>query len=108
LFRADDSEKGKNMPVVISTQPHKFARKFYKKGAKLTVTHREAQWLVALGRGKIEAEKEPEVKPEAPKRTYKRKDIQTAAPLVVEAPVIAPLEIPEVPAFKWPSRDDGE
>jgi len=96
------------MPVVVSKQIHKFGPKIYKKGAKLTVTDREAKWLVALGRATIEVEAAPEPPVLKVTRPYKRKDIQTAPRLVVESAHVVPEQVPEVPAFKWPARDEGE
>jgi hypothetical protein len=99
------------MPVLIAKSLLFSGGKVYKKGRKLTVTDTEAKKFVARGWATLEVEKAPEVAPNSPpaKRTYKRKDIQTAAPLVVEpaAPLVVD-EVPEVPAFRWPSRDDGE
>lgn len=92
------------MPVVISKTWHKFGPKIYKKGDKFTVTDAEAKTLAARGWVKVEKP----VEPPKLKRTYKRKDIQTAAPLMAEPPAIVPEDVPEVPAFRWPTSQDDE
>jgi hypothetical protein len=97
------------MPVLIAKAWVYSNGKVHKKGRKLTVTDAEAKKFLARGWATLEVEKAPEATAPTPKRAYKRKDMQTAAPLVVEPPVVEPRwEVPEVPAFKWPSRDDGE
>ena len=87
---------------VEARQYQKFGRKIIKPGEQFMVTEREAKWLKALGRVNIVEH----VEPEAPKRTYQRRDMVAEQSAAAPVPREPPTQVNAWPYPKTPLQVD--